>query len=514
MTVSSPVALFNCVYEALLAQVNAHPKTVALEFEGVELSYDEFLAQIDNAARKLSTMGITAGKAFAAFTQNRPEILVCYYAASKIGAIFVPLNPNLTASEVTYAFQHSGSEFLLCDDLATPIASRAVELEKLQPISRVMEAAVPTNNSKLLSVDVQSDFLIIYTSGSTGTPKAIVLSHASQLNAAVALSQMWGLNEKDVTVVGLPLGYLYGLSTAAAAGLQAGGKIVILRRFHPRDALESLVESKATVYHGVPTMYSMMLEYCEQRELHYDLSQVRQLICAGAPLPAEMRERFSARFAQVLYDYYAMTECTPVFGAYSGDLRSIPKKAIGRLAPGASVKILRADGTHCNVREIGEILVRGAATMKRYHNSPELTESTLIDGYVRSGDLGFKDESDYYYISGRMKDVIIRGGANISPSEVEKVLIAHPGVQDAAVVGVEDRIFGEVPMAFIINRHGYKVSEDELVRHCEKSLSDFKVPRRYLFTSDLPMGKTGKVDKAELKRRAAVQYDGKNDERV
>jgi long-chain acyl-CoA synthetase len=501
---STPLASFNCVYDALSAQAAARPKAIALEFEENKLSYEELLAQIDNAAIRLSVIGIFPGRAFAAFSQNRPELLVCYYAASKIGAIFVPLNPNLTASEVNYAFLHSGSEFLFCDDFVAETARQAVPAEKLQPISTVMDAAAATDNAKFSLVDANSDFLIVYTSGSTGIPKAIVLSHAAQVNAASALSQMWAVNEKDVTVVGLPLGYLYGLSTAAAASLQAGGKVVILRRFHPRDALESLVGSKATVYHGVPTMYSMMLEYCEQRELRYDLSQVRQLICAGAPLPEEMRQRFSARFTQVLSDYYAMTECTPVFGAYANDREPIPSKAIGRLAPGATAKILREDGTNCDVGEVGEILVRGAATMERYHNSPELTETTLIDGYVRSGDLGFRDQHDYYYISGRLKDVIIRGGANISPSEVEKVLAAHPGVQDAAVVGVEDHIFGELPLAFIIRRHGYNVVEDELVRHCEKSLSDFKVPRHYVFTGELPLGRTGKVDRAELKRRAAA----------
>jgi long-chain acyl-CoA synthetase len=323
------------------------------------------------------------------------------------------------------------------------------------------------------------------------------------VNAAAALSEMWGVGTEDVTVVGLPLGYLYGLSTAAAVGLQCGGTVVILPRFHPRDALEALVASKATIYHGVPTMYSMMLEFCEQRDLRFDLSRVRELICAGAPLPGEMRQRFAARFGQALHDYYAMTECTPVFGSYSGDQRPMPAKAIGRLAPGAAVRILRPDGADCRVGEEGEILVRGAATMKRYLNSPELTNTVMNDGFVRSGDLGYRDIGGYYYISGRLKDVIIRGGANISPSEVERALVSHPGVRDAAVVGAEDRIFGEVPIAFIVRRHGSQVSADELIQHAEKLLSDFKVPRQYVFDTELPLGKTGKVDKAELKRRLA-----------
>jgi long-chain acyl-CoA synthetase len=371
-------------------------------------------------------------------------------------------------------------------------------------IATLRNPASDGRNAVFPDVDPNSDFLIIYTSGSTGTPKGIVLSHAAQVNAAAALSEMWGVGEKDVTVVGLPLGYLYGLSTAAAVGLQRGGTVVILRRFHPRDALEALVASKATIYHGVPTMYSMMLEFCEQQDLKFDLSQVRELICAGAPLPGEMRQRFATRFGRALHDYYAMTECTPVFGSYSSDLRPVPAKAIGRLAPGATVRILRPGGADCGVEEEGEILVRGAATMKRYLNSPELTNIAMKDGFVRSGDLGYRDSAGYYYISGRLKDLIIRGGANISPSEVEKALASHPGVQDAAVVGIEDRIFGEVPIAFVVRRHGSRVSADELVQHAEMLLSDFKVPRRYVFETELPLGKTGKIDKAELKRRLPV----------
>ena len=503
MTAANANPPFRTAYEALLAAAERNPRKVAIRFEGQDLTYERLLALIDNAACRLFGMGIRVGDAFAAYSQNRPDLLICYYAGARLGAVFVPLNPNLTESEVDYAFRHSGAAFLFHDDIVAEIARQAAPQGKALPIATLRDSANDAHEVVLPDVDAESDFLIIYTSGSTGTPKAIVLSHAAQVNAAGALAQMWDVGEKDVTVVGLPLGYLYGLSTAAAVGLHCGGKVVILRRFHPRDALEALVANKATIYHGVPTMYSMMLEFCEQRNLRFDLSQVRELICAGAPLPGEMRQRFADRFNRGLHDYYAMTECTPVFGSYSGDLQPVPKKAIGRLAPGATVRILRPDGLDCDVGEEGEILVRGAATMKRYLNSPELTEAAMKDGFVRSGDLGYRDGDGYYYISGRLKDVIIRGGANISPSEVERVLTTHPGVQHVAVVGAEDRIFGEVPVAFIVRRYGSQVSADDLVQHAEHSLSDFKVPRRYVFETELPLGKTGKVDRAELKRRLA-----------
>lgn len=505
MTAANLGPPFRTAYDALSTAARRDPHKIAVKFHDETITYKDFLSRIENAARRLAEMGIRTGDAFAAYSQNRPDLLICYYAAARIGAVFVPLNPNLTASEVAHAFRHSEARFLLHDEIVVEVAREAAPEGKAIPIATLRDQAGDGRaTDDFPDVDPDSDFLIIYTSGSTGTPKGIVLSHAAQVNAAAALSEMWGIGSADVTVVGLPLGYLYGLSTAAAVGLQCGGTVAILRRFHPRDALEELIASKATIYHGVPTMYSMMLEFCEQRDISFDLSKIRELICAGAPLPGEMRQRFAARFGQALHDYYAMTECTPVFGSYSSDPRPVPAKAIGRLAPGATVRILRFDGTDCAEGEEGEILVRGAATMKRYLNSPDLTSAAMKGDFVRSGDLGYRDNDGYYYISGRLKDVIIRGGANISPSEVEKVLAAHPGVQDAAVVGLEDRIFGEVPVAFIVRRHGSLVSADDLTRHAEKFISDFKVPRQYVFEAALPLGKTGKIDKAELKRRAAA----------
>jgi long-chain acyl-CoA synthetase len=402
----------------------------------------------------------------------------------------------MTPPEVEYTFHHSGSRVLFYDAAVAARSGGAAGV----PILILREPLVGPDAKPAAPVKPDDDFLIIYTSGTTGTPKAIVLDHTAQMMGPVALATMWGLTENDVTLVALPLGYLYGLSTASAVGLQSGGKVVILRRFHPRDVLEALVAHEATIYHGVPTMFSMMLEYCEQRDLTFDLSGVRALICAGAPLPEEMWKRFTTRFGKELQNYYAMTEATPVFGKYSADPQPIPDGAVGKAAPGLVVKIVRQDGSECDVGEDGEILVRAAATMKRYMNAPEQTAAALKDGLFRSGDLGRRDANGYYYITGRIKDVIIRGGANISPSEVEAVLAAHPAVQNAAVVGAPDRIFGEIPVAFVVRRHGMELTEEELISHAQAVLSDFKVPRRYFFETELPLGKTGKVDKAALKK--------------
>lgn len=491
---------FPSVYAAFEATARQHPAKIALKFEGDTVTYGELLTLIDNTARHLKERGVGQGDAFAAFSQNRPEQLYCYYAAAKIGAIFVPINPNLTQAEVEYTVGHSQAKLLFHDEVVAETAKGAVAADLLVPMAELAKK-LPETSVDTAVVRPEDDFLIIYTSGTTGAPKAIILTHASQINGPAALARLWGITSEDTTLVALPLGYLYGLSTAAASGLQSGGTVVVVRRFHPRDVLAALVESEATVFHGVPTMFSMMMEYCEQRSLSFDLSRMRKLICAGAPLTAEVERRFVKQFGKELENYYALTECTPVFGRYFDDPTPLPEGSIGRAAPGAVAKILRADGAECGPNEDGELLVRAAATLDRYLKNPSMTEEAMSGGFFKTGDLVRRDEKGFFYITGRIKEIIIRGGANISPAEVEKALIAHPGVQDVAVIGLADRIFGEVPVAVVVRRHSSEVTQEELISHAEGLLSDFKVPRTIFFQTELPQGKTGKTDKKALKER-------------
>lgn len=489
------------VYSHLAKIIDRQDGKIAVRFEAETLTYGAFGAAVETAARHLQALGVCKGTTFSAYAQNCTELMIAYYAAARLGAVFVPLNPNLTASEVEYAFRHSGATILFHDDFAADIARAAVpegSLRGLKVLRAPADGLPALEESVVASTD---DFLIIYTSGSTGVPKAILLDHAAQVGAATALAKMWGLTPEDITLVALPLGYLYGLSTGAAVGLQSGGAVAILRRFHPRDVLEGLLSHSATVFHGVPTMFSMMLEYCEQRDLTYDLLGVRALICAGAPLPEEMQQRFAKRFGKAIQNYYATTESTPVFGTFANDPSPVPRGAVGRAAPGLQVRIIRPDGTDCADNEDGEVLVRAAATMKRYLNNPEQTDAAFRDGLFRTGDLGRRDSNGYFYLTGRIKEIIIRGGANISPAEVEAVLSSHPSVQDVAVVGGPDRIFGEVPIAFVVLRHGAGVTQEDLIAHAEKTLSDFKVPRTINFETELPLGLTGKFDKKALKAR-------------
>lgn len=472
------------------------PAGSALRYKDTRVPKGELYRLVHSTAAALRNAGIKRGDRIAMLAENCLEIMYVYYACARIGAVFVPLNANLTVSEVAYVARHSRVSLLLHDDtLAAVAAEAAPDVRRMRAADITQSAHSDYDFSPELRV---GDFLVIYTSGTTGQPKAVVFSQDAEFKGNQALVELWGLGPEDVTLVALPMGFLYGLSTAAAAGLQGGGEVVILPKFHPRDVLEALRDNGATVFQGVPTMFSMMLQYAEQNDLHFDLSGIHLLISAGAPLPDELRERFHARFGKRIDDYYALTEVRPVFGKYASEQGEVPRNSLGKAAPGAKIRIIDGDGLDVDEGATGEVLVRAASTLDRYLDNPEQTQAAFKDGYFRTGDLGHRDAQGFYYLTGRIKDIIIRGGANIAPAEVEQVLATHPSVASAAVFGIRDEIFGEVPRAFVILRPGQVLDSDAIIEHCKKTLAAFKVPGVIRALQDFPLGKTGKVDKAAL----------------
>lgn len=497
--IQSPLR-FNPVYQALLDASEGRGAEPAVWFDGAWTSRRALLDGIDRAVRHLRRLGIGTGDRFTFFGHNSLHHLLLYYAAAKIGAVVVPLNPNLTASEIAYAVGHSRSKVLFHDAAGSEVVDPAACAVPMVPVATI--DGETEGDASAAAVPDDADFMVIYTSGSTGVPKAVMLGQAGQAGVARSLSRMWGITATDLTLVALPMGYLYGLSTAAAVALQAGGKAVILRRFHPRDVLEAMVAHRITVFHGVPTMYSMMMSYAEQNGRHFDLSHVRVLVTSGAPTSAETFAAFERMFGARLQNYFAMSEATPAFGRFHDDPRPLPPGSAGLLAPGAEVSIRLPDGTEAPEGEIGELYLRTAGLMLRYDGAPELTAENLRDGYFRSGDLVRRDAEGFYYIVGRSKDMIIRGGANISPLEVENVLTSHLAVAEAAVVGAADAVYGEVAVGFVTLQPGQRVDPAALIALAAERLSDFKVPRSVTVLAGMPYGKTGKIDKAALRKLA------------
>lgn len=498
----NPALPFPSLHAAITHAAESRPDKVALVHEGGEVTYRQFIENIENVARHLVRLGIGEGERFAIYGQNTPEHYYSFYAASLIGAMVVPLNPHLTASEVEYSFRHSEAKFLFFDnDVEANVAQAGLPAEKVLRVSILRENA-PAVELPAIETDPEADFVISYSSGTTGTPKAVMLDQASMIRVGEAGARMWGVTERDIATVGLPLGYMYGLNTSSSPVLHRGGTIVLMRRFHPGEALEIFSKQNATLFMGVPTMFTMMLSYCEQKGLKYEFPAMRMLVTAGAPLPPEVSARFIAAFGKPLSNYYGLSEAFPIFGHYAEDEGRIPEGATGRLAPGAYVEIRRPDGSRCEPGEPGEAFVRGAATMKRYNKEPEMTAAAMADGLFRTGDIVSVDEARFFTIQGRIKEIIIRGGHNIAPAEVEQVLVSHGAVIEATVVGAPDPVFGEKPVAFIVRRPGAEVTAEELISHAEAQLSEFKVPRTINFLNEMPLGKTGKVDRRALQALA------------
>lgn len=474
--------------------------SVALRFDNKVLSYSALAREIDRTVALLKNAGVSADTTIAVYCENNIEIMVLYYAMSKMGGTFVPINAVLSAAEVSYILGHADVKFLFTDkklheNAITAVGNTACSLVE---VSEFFGNILPGTEAVEQAEAIKNDFLIIYTSGSTGVPKAVLYSQPAEVAGNASLIEMWDVTPSDKLLVALPLGFLYGLSTAASMALQAGCETIIQRRFHPREALEAFVEHGVTVFQGVPTMFSMMLEYAEQNGLDFDLSSMRAVISAGAPLASDLRTRFKSKFGVEIQDYYALTEVRPVFGKFAGDSTPVPAGAIGKASPCVVIKIVDGDGQEVGPGVTGEILVRAPATTSGYYKAPEVSAAAFIDGFFRTGDLGHVDAQGFYYLTGRIKDIIIKGGANIAPAEVEEALLSHPQVVQASVIGVPDQKFGELPVAYFVPAQGAQPKPEDLAEYCRLMLAEFKVPSEFIVLAEMPLGNTGKIDKKVL----------------
>ncbi|HUR36086.1 MAG TPA: AMP-binding protein [Vicinamibacterales bacterium] len=498
--------------EQLRAAAARHPQKPALIFDQRTWTYGELDAATDRLAAGLIADGIRTGDRVALHFTNGVEIVTAYYACFKIGAIAVPLNTRMIGPELVYVLNHCSARLYLGQPAL--FAALAPLRAELQTIERYFVsgdasafagvepfAALDADRTPALEAPEVADTAvaaILYTSGTTARPKGVTHTHATLRHLAQAGLDVADGRPDDVAGVALPTCHIFGLSVVIAT-LMAGNAALMIPRFDPVLVLAQLRDHGVTIFGGLPVMLNALV-HCPGAA-SYDLGKLRACFAGGDAVPTEVHKRFKDTFGVDVTEACGMTEvqpyaCNPLYGR--GKTGSI-----GLPAPRTSLRIVDAFDRDVLPGEEGEVLVQSPAMMVGYWNDPDATAATIRDGWLRTGDLARVDGDGYYWFVGRKKEIIIRGGSNISPLEVEEALYQHPAVREVGVVGGPDETFGEIVLAFVSLKTGAAVSEEDLKAFVSTRIAAYKVPAQITFVPDLPKGLTGKVQRKALKELVA-----------
>jgi long-chain acyl-CoA synthetase len=482
----------------------------ALHFEGREHTNLDQHRGACRVAAVLRRLGVEPGDRVVVMLPNCPEVVQSYGGILRAGAVIVPIIFLLGDREVAHILAHSEARVVITsEDMLWKVEGQLGALPSLQHVVVVggggdgrtlsFAEAVAGERDDTPATTRRADDLavILYTSGTTGAPKGVALSHANLESNARAAAALYELDREAWSVAVLPLSHSYGL-TLMNAGHMLGTRAVLLRWFNPEAALDAIQRFRAVSLSGVPTMFVYLLHYPEADR--FDTSSMRIWGSGAAPLPVELVAPFEARFGGKLLEGYGLSEASPIVSAHR--LSGVRKLgSVGSPLPGVTVSIRDDDDHALPTGEAGEICVRGPNVMLGYYRNPADTAEALRGGWLRTGDVGRLDADGFLYVVERKKDLIIRGGLNIYPRDVEEVLYAHPKVAEAAVVGVSDPVMGEEVRAWVVLRDGHAATEAEIVSFCAERLARFKCPSEVRFIDSLPKNPIGKVLRRELRLR-------------
>jgi long-chain acyl-CoA synthetase len=493
------------------------PHYPAVISEKERLSWEEFNRRVNRFANALTSLGVGKGDRVAMYLPNSPEYLVTYFAIAKTGAVAVPFNIMFKSSEINYIVNNSRAKVLVAAAAearanALGIKDQLPSLEKIilvgeEPAGGVFSGEILSfeellagpGSDEFAAVDCAPDDLvtILYTSGTTGRPKGAMLTHNNfYANAELNACYVLHINDQDSFLTGTPFCHIFFVLTVLGP-VYKGAAVVTMPRFFPDKALELISRFRVTHFAGVPTMYIYMLETYRSAPERYDLRSWRFAQSAGAAMPAEFIPQIEETFGVGFCECYGSTETSST--CTYGRLGHGKAGSVGPAADTWEVKIVDENNREVPVGEVGEIVVKGPGVLKGYWEMPEATAEAFTDGWFHTGDLGKKDEDGYFYIVDRKKDMLICGGYNIYPREVEEVLYTHPAVLEAAVLGVPDPVKGEIPKAFIVLKPGAAAGEAEIIAYCKERMAAYKAPRVVEFLKELPKSATGKILKRELK---------------
>ncbi|MBM7515588.1 class I adenylate-forming enzyme family protein [Nocardioides nitrophenolicus] len=480
------------------ARAEQDPAGRCLRDDGRTFDNAGFAADVRRLAQRLGRLGIAPGDTVAVMLPNCAEIVTTMFAAWYRGSALTPVNAALTDDEARYQLQDSAAAVLVGDERARELAA-SVGIAWLDAASIHADTRPPEPDAG--PVAAADDFaLIIYTSGTTGRPKGVLLDHANLDAMSGSLVEHFALTAADTSLLVLPLFHANGLIAGTLAPLRAGGDVVVAPRFSP-DTLWDLVETqRPTYFSAVPTIYAV-LDARTAREV--DTSSLRFLVCGAAPMPAELIVRFEQRFGVPVVEGYGLSE-----GSVASTINPLdgPRRpgTVGVALPGQEVAVVSPSGERLPPGSRGEVVIRGANVMRGYLGRPEETATVIRDGWLHTGDVGILDEDGYLRIVDRIKDLIIRGGENIYPKEIEECLYAHPAVLEAAVVGRPHPVLGEVPVAYVAPRPGHVVTPEQLHAHCAAGLARYKVPDAFEVRTELPKNSVGKLVKGLLREPSTV----------
>ena len=474
---------------------------IAVRHDDSTLSYTALDDASARVAALLRDRGVRPGDRVALTMPNVPLFPVLYYGILRAGGVVVPMNPLLKAREVAFAPRDCGARIalvspLFADEVAKAAAETGTACLVTEPVAfdDMLRAHEPMPG--IVSRTDDDPALILYTSGTTGTPKGAELSHRNlATNTATAAETLLQVGPDDVLFGGLPLFHAFGQTCALNTAVAAGATLTLLPRFEPQRALEIMARDGVTVFLGVPTMYAALLH--AQLPEAFDAHRLRLAVSGGASLPVEVLHGFERRFGATVLEGYGLSETSPV-AAFNHPDRPRKAGSIGQPIRGVEMRLVAEDGGVVPPGEVGEIAIRGENLMTGYWNRPEATAEAVRDGWFHSGDLARVDEDGFYFIVDRKKDLIIRGGYNVYPREVEEVLYGHPAVAEAAVVGVPHPVHGEEIAAVITLRSGAHATAEEIRDHVKERVAAYKYPRIVTFTAELPKGPTGKILKREI----------------